>query len=433
VVRDTTDLASVHDTRCCVVGAGPAGAVLALLLARGGVPVTLLEGHADFARDFRGDTVHPPTLELLAQLGLSDRLHALPHGKVREMRLRTKTRTFTLGDLRRLNTSFPYVLVVPQAQLLELLTEEVKKYPHFRLVMSANVQRLVEADGAVRGVRYRDADGRWHEVRAGLTVAADGRFSKIRHLAGIEPVRTAPPMDVVWFRLPKRSGDPVEGVELCVGRGRFVVAIEGQTEWQIGYAILKGTFAAVKAAGVASLRDGLTDVLPWLADRVDLLGDWQQVAVLNVESSRVRRWHKPGLLLIGDAAHAMSPVAGVGINVAVQDAVAAANLLTEPLRRGAVSDRDLAAVQRRREFAVKVVQRVQRVIQDRIAAPGLDARHEFRPPWFLRLITAVPGLRNIPARVLAFGPRRERLRDAAERPPVAAGAPANHRELTHTV
>src|SRR5262245_61191070 len=409
--REAGEMASVHENRCCIVGAGPAGAVLGLLLARAGFPVAVLESHPDFDRDFRGDTVHPPTLELLAQLGLADRLHALPHAKVRALRLRTRTQTFTLADLGRLRTPYPYVMVLPQARLLELLTDEARRFPHFRLVMRANVQRLVEADGAVRGVRYRDAEDRWHEVRANLTVAADGRFSKLRHLAGIEPVKTAPPMDVVWFRLPKGPADPSESAEIYVGSGRLAVLLDRGDQWQIGYVILKGSFAAVKAAGIDTLRQGLAEVVPWLADRTGHLRDWSQVAVLNVESSRVERWYKLGLLLIGDAAHVMSPVAGVGINVAIQDAVAAANLLTEPLRRGLVTTRDLAAVQKQRESAVRMVQRIQRLIQDRIAAPGLDTGHEFRPPWWLRLVTSIPGLRNLPARMLAFGPGRVRLRE----------------------
>lgn len=407
--REVDEVTSLHETRCCIVGAGPAGAVLGLLLARAGVSVTLLESHADFDRDFRGDTVHPPTLELLAQLGLADRLHALPHAKVRAMRLRTKTQTFTLANVSRLRTAFPYVMVLPQAKLLELLTDEARRFPHFRLVMQANVQRLVEADGTVKGVRYRDPEGRWHEVKADLTVAADGRFSKLRHLAGIEPVKTAPPMDVVWFRLPKKPADNSESAEIYVGGGRLAVMLDRGDQWQVGYVILKGSFAAVKEKGIEVLRQGLSEVVPWLSDRTGHLQDWSQVAVLNVESSRVERWYKPGLLLIGDAAHAMSPVAGVGINVAIQDAVAAANRLTEPLRRGMVTDADLAAIQAEREPAVRAVQRLQGVIQSRIAAPGLDSGHEFRPPWWLRLVTSLPGLRNIPARMLAFGPRRVRF------------------------
>jgi 2-polyprenyl-6-methoxyphenol hydroxylase-like FAD-dependent oxidoreductase len=216
---------------------------------------------------------------------------------------------------------------------------------------------------------------------------------------------------VVWFRLPKEPADGSQNAELYVVGGRFAVLLDRGDEWQVGYVILKGSFAAVKAAGITALGQGLAELVPWLADRTGHLHDWSQVAVLNVESSRVERWYKPGLLTIGDAAHVMSPVAGVGINVAIQDAVAAANLLTEPLRRGAVTDRDLAAVQKQREFAVRVVQRIQRVIQDRIAAPGLNAGNEFRPPWWLRLLTSIPGLWDVPARMLAFGPGRVRLRE----------------------
>ncbi|MBA4189995.1 MAG: monooxygenase [Planctomycetaceae bacterium] len=409
--NETDTVVSVQETRCCIVGGGPSGAVLALLLARAGVAVTLLESHADFDRDFRGDTVHPSTLELLAQIGLSERLHAIPHGKIRHMMLKTRERTYTIADLSRLSTPFPYVLTCPQVKLLELLTEEAKRYPNFRLVMQANVQRLVETDGAIRGVRYRDQANQWHEVRAQLTVAADGRFSKIRHLAGFEPVKTSPPMDVVWLRLPKKPTDASDNAEIYVGGGRFAVILDRGDQWQLGYAILKGGFAALKAAGIEALRQGIAEQVPWLADRVDNIHDWKDVTVLNVESSRVPVWHKPGLLLIGDAAHVMSPVGGVGINVAIQDSIATANLLTEPLLRGTVTDADLASVQKLREPGVKAVQKLQSTLQDRIARPGLTG-NEFNLPWFMRLVLATPILRNIPAKMMAFGPHRVRYKEA---------------------
>jgi 2-polyprenyl-6-methoxyphenol hydroxylase-like FAD-dependent oxidoreductase len=404
-------LASTRRTRCCIVGAGPAGAMLGLLLARSGVDVVLLESHRDFDRDFRGDTVHPSTLEILDQLGLSERIHALPHGKVDVLRMQTPGGTVDMVDLRRLRTKFPYIMMLPQTLLLELLTAEASRYPNFELILGANVQRLLEADRVTRGVAYRDADNRWHEVHADLTVAADGRFSKIRHLAGIEPRRTAPPMDVMWFRLSRRPPDPLDHATFFVGGGRFAVVLERPEQWQVGYVILKGSFAAVREAGVPAVRTALAELVPWLADRVDELQDWQQVSVLNVESSRVDCWHKPGLLLIGDAAHVMSPVGGVGINYAVQDAVETANLLAKSLGQGPVSDRQLAAVQRRRERPVRFIQRVQRLIQDRIAAPAMDAGRPFKLPLPLRVMTSLPVLRQLLPYIIAYGLRRVRISD----------------------
>ncbi|MBA4018132.1 MAG: monooxygenase [Pirellula sp.] len=401
---------SVVETGCIVVGAGPAGAVLALLLARAGVKVTLLESHADFNRDFRGDTIHPSTLELLDQLGLAERVLEMPHGKLTSMRVITPDGAVTMADLSRLPTKFPYVATLPQEKLLEVLVDAARAYDTFELVMQANVQRLVEEQGVVRGVRYRDSRNEWHELRAGLTVAADGRFSKLRHLAGIEPVSSAPPMDVVWFRLPKQASDGRHDAEIHIGGGRFAVLLDRAEEWQIGYVILKGSFAALREAGIEALHDGLRTVVPWLADRVELLQDWKQCAVLNVESSRVPSWHKPGLLLIGDAAHVMSPVGGVGINVAVQDAIAAANLLTGPLLRGIPTEPELAAVQKLREPAVKLVQRMQRVIQENIAKPGLTGK-KFQMPWWARLASHVPIVRDIPGKMMAFGPHRVRYQD----------------------
>jgi 2-polyprenyl-6-methoxyphenol hydroxylase-like FAD-dependent oxidoreductase len=408
-------ISSTSETGCVIVGGGPAGTVLALLLARAGVAVTLLESHADFDRDFRGDTVHPSTLEMLDQIGLAEKLHAIPHGKMRQALIRTKERAYVMADFSRLSTRFPYVLTVSQAKFLDLLAEEAGRFPSFRLVLRANVQRLVEVGGAVHGVRYRDGENRWHEVRAPLTVAADGRFSKLRHLAGFEPVKTSPPMDVVWIRFTKKPTDPAECAEIFVGGGRFAVVLDRGDAWQIGYCILKGSFSALKAAGVEALRAAVGEQVPWLADRVGEIRDWKDATVLNVESSRVPTWHKPGLLLIGDAAHVMSPVGGVGINVAIQDAIAAANLLTDPLLKGTVTGADLAAVQAVREPGVKGVQEFQVLVQNKLAAPGLTGK-EFRLPWFVRLALSLPVVRNVPAKMMAFGPHRVKL---APRPAVA--------------
>jgi 2-polyprenyl-6-methoxyphenol hydroxylase-like FAD-dependent oxidoreductase len=308
-------------------------------------------------------------------------------------------------------------MTLPQARFLELLAGEAERLSEFRLVMQANVQRLVEENGRIVGVRYRDAENKFHEIRAPLTVAADGRFSKLRHLAGIETVGTAPPMDVVWLRLSRRPSDPDEGAEIYVGGGRMAVILDRGDQWQIGFVISKGTYSSVRTDGIESVRNDLARLIPWLGDRVGELTDWKQTTVLNVESSRATTWHKPGLLLIGDAAHVMSPVGGVGINVAIQDAVAAANHLTEPLRNGAVGETDLANVQADREFAVKAVQRLQRVMQDRIASPGLKPDSRFKLPLFVRLALSIPGLRNIPGWMLAFGPRRIRWRRDLDRHP----------------
>ena len=408
-LRESEQAAAVRQTSCAIVGGGPAGMMLGLILARAGVPTVLLEAHQDFDRDFRGDTVHPSTLECLDQLGLSERIHALPHGKLRTMELHTPSGVVTMADLSRLRTRFPYILVLPQARLLEVLAEEARRHPNFQLILGAKVQRLIEDDGRVCGVVYCDEHGEWREVRAELTVAADGRFSKIRNLAGLTQMQTAPPMDVVWFRLPRKESDPAGHAEIHVGGGRFVILLDRTTDWQIGYVIFKGAFGALKAAGIGELRSGLAQAVPWLADRVAELQDWKKIAVLNVESGRLKTWHRPGLLFIGDAAHTMSPVGGVGINVAIQDAVETANLLAGKLRGGHVSDADLAGVQQRREFAVKVVQRIQGVLQDRIAAPSLRSDQPFRLPWLVRLISMIPVLRDIPARILAFGPRRVRI------------------------
>ena len=280
----------------------------------------------------------------------------------------------TIADLGRLKTDYPYVMTLPQVRLLELLAAEAQTHRNFELVLGANVQRLIrsgDAGDSVEGIVYRDTANRWHEVRSPLTVAADGRFSTIRRLAGIEPVRTSPPMDVLWFRLPKAEGDPTEEADIHVGRGRLAVLLDRGDEWQIGYVILKGKFGEVKEAGIAALQQGLAETVPMLADRAALVRDWKQIAVLSVESSRCQKWHQPGLLLIGDAAHAMSPVGGVGINYAVQDAIVAANLLAEKLRGdGPLADSDLAAVQSERERPVRFIQRVQR------ANPRVQAFHE---------------------------------------------------------
>jgi 2-polyprenyl-6-methoxyphenol hydroxylase-like FAD-dependent oxidoreductase len=395
-------------TVCCIVGGGPGGAVLALLLARKGVSVVLLEAHDDFDRDFRGDTIHPSVLELMDELGLAERLHEFPHAKIQTGALMTPQGPVTLADLRRLKTRFPYIMMLPQKDFLAFIVEEAKRYPSFQLTMGARVEELIEENGVVRGVRY-EKDGQLHEVRSALTVAADGRGSRLRHLGGFELLKTSPPMDILWFRIPRRAEDPDGGLAFFQG-GHMIVMLNRGEQWQAAYLILKGSFREVRAAGIDALRRSLTEVVPQFADRFEVLHDWKHVSMLSVESSRVTRWFKPGLLLIGDAAHVMSPVGGVGINYAIQDAVAAANVLTEPLSKGNVTTDELREVQRRRELPTRLIQAVQTGIQKRIITAALNPDKPFRVPLLLRLLLRVPGLRDLPARVIGFGFRREHVK-----------------------
>jgi 2-polyprenyl-6-methoxyphenol hydroxylase-like FAD-dependent oxidoreductase len=387
----------VHQTSCAVVGAGPGGAMLALLLARRGVPVTLLEAHKDFDRDFRGDTIHPTVLHILDEIRLAERLLQLPHGKQRGAIFQTADGPVKIIDFSRAGGRWPYIVMMPQVRFLEFITEEAKRYPSFRLIMGADVRRLVEEDGTVRGVRYLAEDG-WHELRALLTVGADGRFSKVRHLAGLRAVPSGePPMDVLWFRLPKEHGDPEDSATGALGRGRGIAMLSRPTDWQVGYIFAKGGYQRLRAAGLDTLRRSIAELVPWVAGRVGLLRDWHQLAFLSVEASCCRRWCKPGLLLIGDAAHVMSPAGGVGINYAIQDAVAAANLLAGPLLHGEVRLRDLSAVQQRRQRITRLAQALQAAVPRRaLFARGRAAGGPIRLPWLIRQLPRVPCLRYGP-------------------------------------
>jgi 2-polyprenyl-6-methoxyphenol hydroxylase-like FAD-dependent oxidoreductase len=402
-----TDELVVTETTCCIVGGGPGGAVLALLLARQGISVMLLEAHDDFDRDFRGDTIHPSVLEIMDSLGLADRLLTLRHTKIHQFGFNTKDGPITIGDFRRLKTRYPFIMMVPQSDFLEFITEEAKRYENFQLLMGASAQELIIEDDVVRGLRYRSDDGQ-HEVRATLTVGADGRSSRVQRLAGLEAVKTAPPMDIIWFRLPREPSDP-EGAFGRVGTGHILVRLDRLDEWQIGYVIPKGGWQRVREAGLEALREAVAGVLPEFPERVEHLQDWDQVAVLSVESSRCPRWYRPGLLLIGDAAHVMSPVGGVGINYAIQDAVAAANVLSRPLKSGQLETSHLARVQKEREWPTKFIQSVQATIQRRIIADALDTSKPFKFPLLLRLILLIPILRNLPARIVAYGIRPTRI------------------------
>jgi len=399
-------------TGCCIVGGGPAGAMLALLLARRGVRVTLLEMHHDFDREFRGDTVHPSTLEILDQLGLADRVHELRNSKVSAPTLMTTRGPFMPVDLSRLKTKYPYILMVHQRDLLNLLTDEAKEYSGFRLSMGAQVTDLIREDGVFRGVRYQK-DDEVHELRALLTVGADGRFSRVRHLAGIAPVNTSPPMDVLWFRLPHLVDDidAPGGAFGGFARGHILVGFDRKDYWQAALVIVKGSYHLIRAEGMEGLRQRIVAIEPRLAKHVESLTDWRQVSLLSVESSRCSRWYAAGLLLIGDAAHVMSPVGGVGINYAVQDAVVTANVLTKPLLGGAITTNQLRSVQRKREWPVRIIQGLQAQLQKRVIAMALNAQEQqaLRIPWVIRLAAQIPFLRDIPPRIMAMGVVRVRV------------------------
>jgi len=405
---------------CCIAGAGPGGAMLALLLARQGVPVVLLESHMDFDRDFRGDTLHPSALEILDELGLADRLLQLRHTQVSHIHVQTRLGLLDVNlgaGFARLKTKFPYITVMAQARFLEFITTEAKRYPNFRLSLGAHVDELIEVDGVVHGLRYRQLDA-WHEVRAPLVVAADGRFSRLRKLAGLVPVKTSPPIDVLWFRLSRRETDTIGALVARVGDGHFFILIDRFDYWQVGSVITKGGFQQVRAAGLPALRQTIALAVPEFVERVAELQEWQQIAVLSVESSRLKRWHKPGLLLIGDAAHVMSPVGGVGINYANADAVVASNVLGPKLCAGtALQERDLAEVQRQRELPTRAIQAFQTLAQRAVMTQlgKTDPNATFEPPFLVRALLKSPTFLMLPAWFIGFGLRAPHVRQPEHR------------------
>ncbi len=409
----TPQASTTSITDCCIVGAGPAGAVLALLLARQGIAVTLLEGHHDFDREFRGDTIHPSVMEVMDELGLADRLLTLRHTKVSKVNLQTPNGPLLVAPFARLQTRFPYITLMPQTEFLTFITDEAKRYPTFKLIMGARVEHLIEESGVVRGVRYQK-DNQAHEIRATLIVGADGRFSRTRKLAGIESIKTSPPMDVLWFKLPRVPGDPEE-VQGRVRNGRFIAMLNRFDYWQCAYVIPKDSYATLHAAGLPVLRQTLAELAPFVADRVDHLIEWKQLSLLSVESSRCARWYKPGLLLIGDAAHVMSPVGGVGINYAIMDAVATANMLGKPLQQGHMTEHQLRAVQRRREWPTRVIQAIQTFIQRRIVAGALDTNSSLNIPPLVRRLLRSSRVLSIPAHIIAYGVLPEHVKAAPAR------------------
>jgi 2-polyprenyl-6-methoxyphenol hydroxylase-like FAD-dependent oxidoreductase len=388
--------------------------MLALLLARAGVDVTVMEKHADFLRDFRGDTVHASTLRLLDELGLGPQFAALPHRMVEGVNATIQDTTLHI-DLSGLPGPHKHIALVPQWDFLELLATAAQAEPTFRLLRSTEVLGLVRSHGKVTGVRYRDADGVEKQMHAHLTVACDGRSSILREDAGLATRNFGAPMDVWWFRLPRHADDP-RGLNGVFQFGHGCALIDRGDYFQIAYLIRKGADAAMREEGIESLRREITELVPWLADRVDELVSFDDVKLLDVQLNRLRRWYADGLLLIGDAAHAMSPIGGVGINLAVADAVAAARILAGPLRTRSVNKRHLAAVQARRWLPAAIIQRVQRTVQDRAIAVAIGNREGPRDaPRAVVLANRFPALRAIAAYGVAIGPLPEHAPDYARR------------------
>ncbi len=381
--------------------------MLGVLLARAGIDVVVLEKYGDFFRDFRGDTIHPSTLQLLDELGWLDAFLALPHNELREVGANIAGEPVHVADFSKLPTRCKFIAFMPQWDFLNFLAKQGRRYPAFQLMMETEGVDLIQSDGRVGGVRARTKTGEI-AIAADVVVGTDGRHSTVRRLAGLEVENVGAPMDVLWMRISKRSGDPPQELG-TLNDGHLIIMIDRNEYWQCAYIIPKGSFERLKAAGLASLREDIARTVPALRERVSEIDDWAKVSLLEVRVDRLRQWHRPGLLCIGDAAHAMSPIGGVGINLAIQDAVAAANLLAEPLSERAVTDVPLAAVQERRTFPTRVTQAFQVFIQNRAIDPLMQGANVRRPPLAMRLLDEFPYLRRFPALLLGLGVRPEHV------------------------
>jgi len=395
-------------TRCCIAGGGPAGMMLGFLMARTGVDVVVLEKHADFLRDFRGDTIHPSTLEVMYELGLLDEFLKRPHQEVRQLAGQIGGEIVAIADFTHLPTHCKFLGLMPQWDFLNFIAEQARHYPSFHLRMEAEVTQIVEEAGKVVGVTAKTPEGEL-EVLADLTVGADGRHSVVRERAGFSVVNLGAPIDVLWMRMSRHPTDPAQ----TFGRfdcGRILVFLNREDYWQTAYVIPKGKADELRQQGLPEFRQELVRLAPFLQDRVDELRDWDDIKLLTVAVDRLSRWFRPGLLCIGDAAHAMSPIGGVGINLAIQDAVATANILGERLRQGIVSLGDLQAVQRRRTFPTRATQRMQLIVQNNVIRRVLGTTKPLTPPWPVKLLGRWTFLQRIPARVLGMGFRPEHVK-----------------------
>ena len=399
------------NTRCCIVGGGPAGMMLGYLLGRAGVETLVLEKHADFFRDFRGDTVHPSTLQVMDELGLIDGFLKLPHQRLQKMDGKFGAASIRIADLSRLKVNYPFIAFMPQWDFLNFLRESGKRFSSLKVLMNAEATDLIWSDGAVVGVQAMTPDGPV-EIRADLTIGCDGRHSMVRERAGLEVEEIGAPMDVLWFRVSK--GEESESVFARVEVGKMMVTFDRGDYWQCAYVIAKGQYDAVKARGLDAFRDDVISMAPILKSGISDVKTWDDVKLLTVAINRLKRWTRAGLLCIGDAAHAMSPVGGVGVNLAVQDAVATANLLAAKLAIGCPDENELDAVRRRREFPTRMTQTMQVVAQNKIISVALDtANRDLRVPLAIQLINALPWLQGVTARFVALGVRPEHVRSPA--------------------
>ncbi|TAJ09540.1 MAG: FAD-dependent oxidoreductase [Nitrospirae bacterium] len=398
-------------TRCCVVGGGPAGMMLGLLLARAGVDVIVLEKHADFLRDFRGDTIHPSTLELMHELGVLDEFLKLPHEKARLLKVQVGDTSFPLADFSHLPTRCQFIALMPQWDFLNFLAKQGARYTTFQLRQSTNATGLIEEGDRVVGVRATGPEGEL-AIKADLVVGADGRHSVVREKAGFHVQELGAPMDVLWFRISRKAGDPEETMG-HFDAGRILIMINRGSHWQFGYIIMKGSAEENRKRGLDAFREDVATLAPFSADRRGEIRNWDDVKLLTVQVDRLLHWYKPGLLCIGDAAHAMSPIGGVGVNLAVQDGVAAANLLAKPLREGALTTDHLRLVQQRRLLPTRIVQGMQVLVQKQVVSKVLSGTGPMKPPLPLKLFARFPFLRRLPARLIGVGIRPEHVRTQA--------------------
>ncbi len=401
------------NTTCCIVGGGPAGVMLGYLLARSGVQVTVLEKHADFFRDFRGDTVHPSTLQVLYELGMLDDFLKLPHQQLSSVSGVFGGYAFKAADFTHLPTHCKFVALMPQWDFLDFLSTKAKQFSSFELRMQHEAVDLVRVYGRIAGVRAQTPTGS-ADIYADLVIGCDGRHSTIRQAASLEVIEHGVPIDVLWFRISRHSDDP-EQLLGNINYGRALVLLNRGDYFQAGLLIGKGSFEGMKAQGLEAFREIIRRIAPHLGDRVEELKDWDQIKLLSVQINRLRQWYRPGLLCIGDAAHAMSPAGGVGINLAIQDAVATANLLADPLLEGCVRESDLARVQQRREFPTVVTQQLQ-VFAHRQLAKVFQNPGPANASWQLKAVFHIPGIQRLTARTIGMGVRPEHIKDARPSP-----------------